>query len=90
MEYLRGLSLAELVERFGPLLPRAVYLLRQVCQSLREAHRAGLIHRDIKSSNIDAESLELALAECVCSEDWDQDLAAGWWRGAAAVLPTTA
>jgi serine/threonine-protein kinase len=53
MEYLPGLSLAELVERHGPLPPgRAVYLLRQVCGSLREAHAAGLIHRDIKPSNI--------------------------------------
>jgi eukaryotic-like serine/threonine-protein kinase len=53
MEYLEGPSLAELVERHGPLSPgRAVYLLRQVCQALREAHAAGLIHRDIKPSNI--------------------------------------
>jgi eukaryotic-like serine/threonine-protein kinase len=53
MEYLPGLSLAELVERHGPLPPaRAVYLLRQVCGALREAHAAGLIHRDVKPSNI--------------------------------------
>ena len=53
MEYLPGLSLAELVERHGPLpAGRAVYLLRQVCLALREAHAAGLIHRDIKPSNI--------------------------------------
>jgi serine/threonine-protein kinase len=53
MEYLRGLGLADLVERHGPLPPaRAVYLLRQVCGALREAHEAGLIHRDIKPSNI--------------------------------------
>jgi eukaryotic-like serine/threonine-protein kinase len=53
MEYLPGLSLAELVERHGPLPPgRVVYLLRQVCLALREAHAAGLIHRDVKPSNI--------------------------------------
>ncbi len=53
MEYLNGLSLAELVERHGPLPPgRAVYLLRRVCGALGEAHAAGLIHRDIKPSNI--------------------------------------
>ncbi len=53
MEYLPGLSLAELVERHGPLPPeRAVYLLRQVCMALREAHASGLIHRDVKPSNI--------------------------------------
>ena len=53
MEYLPGLSLAELVDRHGPLPPpRAVYLLRQACRALREAHAAGLIHRDIKPSNL--------------------------------------
>jgi serine/threonine-protein kinase len=53
MEYLSGLSLAELVERHGVLPPgRVVYLLRQVCGALGEAHAAGLIHRDIKPSNI--------------------------------------
>jgi serine/threonine-protein kinase len=53
MEYLPGLSLAELVERYGPVPPaRVVYLLRQACGALREAHAAGLIHRDIKPSNI--------------------------------------
>jgi eukaryotic-like serine/threonine-protein kinase len=53
MEYLPGLSLAELVERYGPLPPdRVVYLLRQVCGALSEAHAAGLIHRDLKPSNI--------------------------------------
>jgi len=53
MEYLPGLSLAELVERHGPRPPgRAVYLLRPVCQALSEAHAAGLTHRDIRPSNI--------------------------------------
>jgi serine/threonine-protein kinase len=53
MEYLPGLTLDQLVGRHGPLPPaRAVHLLRQVCGALREAHGAGLIHRDVKPANI--------------------------------------
>jgi len=53
MELLPGLSLDELVDRYGPLPPeRAVHLLRQTCRALREAHASGLVHRDIKPANI--------------------------------------
>jgi serine/threonine-protein kinase len=53
MEYLPGMNLEDLVEQHGPLPPgRAVHFLRQVCQALREAHGIGLIHRDVKPSNI--------------------------------------
>jgi serine/threonine-protein kinase len=53
MEYLPGLSLQELAERYGPLPPqRVIYLLRQACGALHEAHQVGLIHRDLKPPNI--------------------------------------
>jgi len=53
MEFLPGLNLQEIVERFGALPPeRVVYLLKQVCSALAEAHHKGLIHRDIKPGNI--------------------------------------
>jgi serine/threonine-protein kinase len=53
MELLHGISLERAVRDFGPMEPgRAVYLLRQVCHSLGEAHARGLVHRDIKPGNI--------------------------------------
>ena len=53
MELLDGLSLERLVQQFGPVSPaRTVYLLRQVCHSLGEAHARGLVHRDVKPANL--------------------------------------
>ncbi|MCR9294659.1 MAG: serine/threonine protein kinase [bacterium] len=52
MEYLPGLSLAELLALGAMDAGRTIHLLRQVCSSLAEAHDAGLVHRDLKPANI--------------------------------------
>jgi tRNA A-37 threonylcarbamoyl transferase component Bud32 len=53
MELLDGRDMASLVAEFGPLpSSRVIYLLRQVCHSLAEAHSRGMVHRDVKPANI--------------------------------------
>ena len=53
MELLDGFDLQTLVERFGLQPPeRVIYILRQVCHSLHEAHARQFVHRDMKPGNI--------------------------------------
>jgi tRNA A-37 threonylcarbamoyl transferase component Bud32 len=53
MELLSGRDLESLVRSFGPLpAGRTLFLLRQVCHSLADAHARGLVHRDVTPSNI--------------------------------------
>ena len=53
MPLLAGSDLTTLIARDGPLVPaRAVEVIAQVAEALDTAHAAGLVHRDVKPSNV--------------------------------------
>ena len=53
MELVDGETLADVLAREGRLEPRrAVELALQACAGLEHAHRAGLVHRDVKPANL--------------------------------------
>jgi len=53
MELLEGIDLDTMVAKYGSVpCERVIFLLRQVCHSLADAHAGGMIHRDIKPANI--------------------------------------
>lgn len=53
MEFIDGPSVAQIVERKGPLpLDQVLRLLREALSALAHAHGSGLVHRDIKPENM--------------------------------------
>lgn len=59
MDFVRGESLQDLINRNGPLpLQEALGYAGQICDALSHAHSHGVVHRDIKPSNIMLEASE--------------------------------
>ncbi|HYN30536.1 MAG TPA: protein kinase, partial [Dermatophilaceae bacterium] len=53
MEYVPGHTLREVLDAEGPLTPRAALdILEPVLDGLASAHRAGIVHRDVKPENV--------------------------------------
>jgi serine/threonine protein kinase/Flp pilus assembly protein TadD len=53
MEYVPGEDLKRLIRKVGQFSPgKAVFIAKQICEGLAEAHRHGVVHRDLKPHNI--------------------------------------
>lgn len=53
MEFLEGESLAETVQRVGPIAAHEVAkIISQASRALSKAHKAGIVHRDLKPDNV--------------------------------------
>jgi serine/threonine protein kinase len=84
LEYIPGVTLHRLVQREGPLaVPRAARLFAEVAAALEHAHAQGLIHRDMKPTNImvtsddHAKVLDLGLALMIGEEVDDPEVIGG-------------
>jgi serine/threonine protein kinase/tetratricopeptide (TPR) repeat protein len=57
MEFVPGENLKSLIKRIGQLSKtKAISIAKQVCEGLMEAHRLGVLHRDLKPQNIMVDS----------------------------------
>jgi serine/threonine-protein kinase len=53
MELVRGQTLDRLLERHGPMSPElAAPIIDRILSALEHAHRAGIVHRDMKPANV--------------------------------------
>jgi len=52
MEYVKGLPITEYCDHHMLSIEQRLRLFQQVCQAVHHAHQKGIIHRDVKPSNI--------------------------------------
>lgn len=76
MEYVRGENLSRLIQKVSRLFPgQAIPIACQICEGLAEAHRLGILHRDLKPQNVmidedgRAKIMDFGLARLLTFED---------------------
>jgi tetratricopeptide (TPR) repeat protein/predicted Ser/Thr protein kinase len=53
MEFIEGTDLEKIIQKKEPLsIERKLDVIRQICEGLGYAHKAGIVHRDVKPANI--------------------------------------
>ncbi len=75
MEYVPGEDLKSLIRRIGQFsLGKTVFIANQVCEGLAEAHKLGVVHRDLKPQNVmidregNAHIMDFGIARSIKSE----------------------
>jgi eukaryotic-like serine/threonine-protein kinase len=93
MEFIEGKPLSEIIAEEGALMPeRAAEIASDVARALERAHEGGLVHRDIKSSNImitssgETKVTDFGIARAVGGDDQATMTQTGMVIGTAAYL----
>jgi serine/threonine protein kinase len=82
MEYLDGITLYEKIYRDGPFRwKEALSITLEICEGLRSIHEKGIIHRDLKTSNImlckQAGAIRVVLMDFGLARDFSADAKSG-------------
>lgn len=85
MEFIKGQDLGDLIQTSGQLtIKTTINMLRQMCEALKTAHKKGIVHQDLKPSNIMIDSggrlyiMDFGLARSVYrAEDFGKNVIVG-------------